>query len=52
MSQITLAMYPTVRSGSFKEVGEVGVDARDNVYVFDRDAHPVTNSRLPGERAV
>jgi DNA-binding beta-propeller fold protein YncE len=26
---------------SFKEVGGVGVDARDNVYVFNRGAHPV-----------
>ena len=26
---------------SFKEVGGVGVDAQDNVYVFNRGAHPV-----------
>jgi DNA-binding beta-propeller fold protein YncE len=26
---------------SFKEVGGVGVDAHDNVYVFNRGAHPV-----------
>ena len=26
---------------SFKEVGAVGVDAKDNVYVFNRGEHPV-----------
>src|SRR5271154_3575945 len=26
---------------SFKEVGAVGVDAKDNVYVFNRGDHPV-----------
>ena len=26
---------------SFKEVGAVGVDARDNVYVFNRGDHPI-----------
>jgi DNA-binding beta-propeller fold protein YncE len=26
---------------SFKEVGSVGVDTRDNVYVFNRGAHPM-----------
>ncbi|HEY7493644.1 MAG TPA: peptidyl-alpha-hydroxyglycine alpha-amidating lyase family protein [Candidatus Tectomicrobia bacterium] len=26
---------------SFKEVGSVGVDAQDNVYVFNRGAHPM-----------
>ena len=25
---------------SFKEVGGVGTDAQDNVYVFNRGAHP------------
>ncbi len=26
---------------SFKEVGDVGVDRNDNVYVFNRGEHPV-----------
>jgi hypothetical protein len=26
---------------SFKEVGAVGVDAKDNVYVFNRGDHPI-----------
>ena len=26
---------------SFKEVGAVGVDSKDNVYVFNRGEHPV-----------
>jgi hypothetical protein len=26
---------------SFKEVGSVGADAQDNVYVFNRGAHPM-----------
>jgi hypothetical protein len=26
---------------SFKEVGAVGVDGKDNVYVFNRGEHPV-----------
>ncbi len=26
---------------SFKEVGAVGVDAKDNLYVFNRGEHPI-----------
>jgi hypothetical protein len=41
---------------SFKEVGAVGVDAKDNVYVFNRGDHPMMifdregNSCAPGVR--
>jgi hypothetical protein len=35
---------------SFKEVGGVGADAQDNVYVFNRGAHPMT-SYAPGVKA-
>jgi hypothetical protein len=27
---------------SFREVGAVGVDTKDNVYVFNRGEHPIT----------
>ena len=42
---------------SFKEVGGVGVDSRDNVYVFNRGEHPMMIfdpreiSCAPGARA-
>jgi hypothetical protein len=29
---------------SFKEIGGVGVDKNDNVYVFNRGAHPMSSS--------
>jgi hypothetical protein len=51
-SRIIRAKSLTAPAGSFKEVGGGRVEARDNVYVSNRDAHPVTNSRLPGESAV
>ena len=43
---------------SFKEVGGVGVDRNDNVYVFNRGEHPMIvfdrqgNSCVPGARAI
>ena len=42
---------------SFKEVGGVGVDSRDNVYVFNRGEHPMmiftvmATSCAPGAKA-
>ena len=36
-----LHFYPATQRTSFKEVGGVGVDTNDNVYVFNRGEHPM-----------